>query len=335
MTASTVFKSLLKMAVIILFLTERSWYYEQMKTQPSDVFHIHHEILPAFDVDYKRVDTLYESHQIFNLPFTKWTAEKMKEFVEHHTNLNQTLEHQKHSHMQNLLRTFKNKLVDLDIKYEFFFITAYDLLIFSLLVFFVLSNSLIVELILINDTLLKIFTLLKESAVKTNMPLVYDKFLKVIKDFLNRDFPDAWKIITTFFHREKLLLINSAILGILIALFIYLLTEKYSQGLSLEQVSDIAHELKDKIGEKMHDLGVGISKEVHKFTSPDLTKTREKPFSPENMGNLKTMESEEGMNSNYKNEDISQNPYEQKEVNTNKKKRPTTPSKRRPEKATL
>jgi hypothetical protein len=243
-------------------------------------------------------------------------VEGIKSLIEHHTNLNKSVEHEQHSHLQNLLRTFQNKLVDLDIKFEFFYITAYDLLISTCLIIFVLSNSLIFNAVLINDTALKVVGLLWAIFKQIKMPLVYDTIYTVIQDFLKRDFLDAWKITSNFFNTEKLLITNLVLLGLLVANFLWTLAEKYSGGLSLGQVSDIAHDFKDKIEEKMHDLGVGITKEIQKMTGSKPKKERE-GYSSEKE-NLKTMESEGGNNLDSKTEPL---PNNKAQTQFNKRKR--------------
>ncbi len=326
MTTATIFKSVLKMAIVILFLTERSWYYNRMKA--SNSLHLHHEILPGFDVDYKEVDKMYENHQLFNVPLIKPMIEGIKSFVEHHTNLNKSVEHEKHSHLQNILRTFQNKLVDLDIKFEFFFITAYDLLISSFLVIFVFSESLIFNAFLINDTTLKLISLVWAIFKEIKIPLVYDTVYTVIQDFLKRDFVDAWRITRNFFDKEKLLLANMALLGLLSIHFIWVFTQKFSERLSLGQVADIAHDFKDKIEEKMHDLGVGTKREIQKVTS-HIEKEGSSP--DRDRANLKTMESEGGNNLDSK----SESNYTKVPKQPDNKKGPRTPSKRRMDPATL
>jgi hypothetical protein len=297
MTNPSLVKKTLKFLILGLFLLDRLLVYRDLKAKESILGKdLHHELIKGYEVDFGKLNEKYDTHHLFNIPFTKKIVGNGLDYIMHKFNLNQTLKHQGHSHPDDMTHDFQNKLIDVDSKYKFFFLTAYDILMITFIYFLINRDSLFSNTSLLIDTGLKVFGSLvyhhRVSRFKWFDYLFYSMFGKE-KHGLEK----VWNEIKNFTSKEKYLLTNATLFSLLFILFLWILSEKMMRkGLDISSVAEVAKETRQVIQEKLHQMGVGsLSAQEETSTiakSPKKVQMTGDKTSPDLM-TLRTVETEE------------------------------------------
>ena len=298
MTNPSLVKKTLKFLILGLFLLDRLFVYRDLKAKESIYGKdLHHEIIKGYEVDFGKLNEKYDTHHFFYVPFAKKTVGNGLDYIMHKFNLNQTLEHQGHSHADDMTHDFQNKLIDIDSKYKFFFLTAYDILMITLMYFLFSKDSLFSNSSLLIDTGLKLIGSLilhkGESRLKWFNYLFYSMFGKE-KHGLDK----VWNEIKDFTSKEKYLLTNATLFSLLFILFLWILSEKMRGGLDLSKVAQVAKVTREAIEKKLHQMGVVLPQVQAVTSNQTIAKSPEKvqktgdSTSP-NLMTMRTVETEE------------------------------------------
>lgn len=191
----TILKFFLELVILSSFLSERFLYYKQFSPDKSDNKSIHHELVKGWEIDFSKVDTKYVEHHLFKLPKTKKLANGFKEYLINHFDLNTTISHQKHIHGDDTTHTYYNKVIDIDTKFKFYFLTLYDILITTLLIFSLFFNSKIGGLFYLFDISLKIFGMFYEPSFNHQFVHLFSGKAIIFVEYLLKENPDSLKII--------------------------------------------------------------------------------------------------------------------------------------------
>lgn len=302
MTFTSTMKKVLKFSIVALLLVERYWHYNGLLADDrKDTLDLHQEILGK-DFNFHKIQRKYDNHQLFSIPFAKSVFNKFQNFIEHKINLNQTVSHHGHSHIMDIFHTNNNKLNDLDSKFQFFFLTAYDLLMLTFLFLAFTKDSLVWLLPLLFDSGLKVFSSLFVQFTQGGYKIIYSSIYSFISHILSKDFKSLAGDLSNFMFKERTLVADIAVFALLFVLSMVILSEQVQSTLGLSEVAEVAHEATRVIKSRMKEMGVGAAN-VNEVMSPDIgrSKLEEKNYSPDNI-NLKTVETEgEEINNNAKN----------------------------------
>jgi hypothetical protein len=177
----TIFKFILKVFIVATFFSERFLYYKEFKADESIVKSIHHDIVKGWEIDFGKLDKKFSNHQLFKLPYASKFVGELESFLMHHTNLNQTVSHTHHRHASDSVHVYSNKVIDVDSKFKFNFLTAYDILVVTLLLFTVIQESKLAGLLYFLDIALKIYALFYDPTFNHQLVHLFtgqlDKFL--------------------------------------------------------------------------------------------------------------------------------------------------------------
>jgi hypothetical protein len=188
-------KFILKLIIITTFLSERFLYYKQFKAEETKVKSIHHQLLGGWEIDFGKVDLKYDDHPLFKLPYTKKMIDKLREFVMHKMNLNQTVSHVKHTHKGDSVHTYSNKIIDVDIKFKFYFLTAHDMLVFTILLFTLITDSKIAGLFFFFDSFLKCLSVLKDPSFNQLLIHIYSAKYEKLLNYVFTEQANSLKLV--------------------------------------------------------------------------------------------------------------------------------------------
>jgi hypothetical protein len=191
----TIFKYLLKIFIMATFLSERFLFYRDFKAEESNVKNVHHEILKGWEIDFGKLDKKFANHHLFILPYSSEIVLKIENFFISHTNLNQTVSHTHHKHANDTTHTYANKLIDVDSKFKFHFLTAYDILISTLLIFSIIQGSNFAGLIYFLDIALKNYGLFFDIFFNQQLVNLFNGQFKEFFSFLINEKSDLLKIL--------------------------------------------------------------------------------------------------------------------------------------------
>jgi len=196
----TKLKYVLKLFIFATFISERFFYYTQFKAEESDKKNIHHEIVRGYEIDFSKVDSIFSDHQLFKLPYVRKNFDEIKNFLINYWNLNYPSV-TKHTHSKDSNHTYSDRVIDIDLKFKFYFLTAYDFLMTTVLVYFLYNESKIAGLLFFFDVCLKNYCLINDPSFNIEiMNLVKAHFnFKELSYFLYRGQLNILKIFNFFF----------------------------------------------------------------------------------------------------------------------------------------
>lgn len=351
MTAPSLQKKILKFFILTLFLFDRFVVYKDIKAKEY-VFNLdlHHTIFDGFDVNLRDLNESFKSHQLFKIPYAQTIVEKVMNKISHLFNINQTYTHDGHSHPKHdLTHNFKNRLIDIESKFKFFYLTVYDLLMLLFLYYLIRKDSLVGNISLLFDVGLKLTIIILTHETKKHVKF-FDYIIYIFSKNSN-GIEKIWHEAKYFLEREKILLTNIALFSLLFILFLYIVSEKTCEKADLTKVATQASLARHVIEKELNQIGVRSVPEAENIPmdkSPEKTsRKQEQPFSSPDYPIMKTEESEANINnikSNIKGngiqkemeETIRSREIQHQHHNTKKSKsRSRTPSKRRVENPTL
>jgi hypothetical protein len=350
MTAPSLLKKTLKFIILILFLYDKFILYKEIKAKEYTFnLDLHHTLFMGFDVNLSNLNDSFKSHQIFKIPYAQSMVEKVMNKITHLFNINETYSHEGHSHPKHdFTHNFKNRLIDLESKFKFYFLTAYDLLMMTFLYYLFSKDSLVGNIILLFNVGLKLTSIILTHGTKNHLKF-FDYIIYTFSKH-SKGFEKIWHEVKEFFNKEKILLTNVALFSLLFILLLYIISVKMSERLDLNKVAKEASIVRQVIENKLHQMGVGSFPEAENIPmnkSPEkASKKEEKSLSSPDYPSMKTEESEANLKdfkSNKKGNGIQKEMEEtirsreiEQHQNPNKSKsRSRTPSKRRIQQPTL
>jgi len=264
----TIFKFLLKILIIATFFNERILYYRDFKAEESNVKSVHHEIVHGWEIDFGKLDKKFANHHFFRLPFSSNIVLKIENFLISHTNLNQTVSHTHHRHANDSTHTYANKLIDVDSKFKFHFLTAYDMLISTILILSIIQESNLAGLIYFFDIALKNYGLFFD--ISFNQQLVH-LFNGKYKDFL------------TFLINEKsdLLKILNFLITFVYLLIVFTVRKKKKLDIQIEpENNDVdGHDIVERLNEPSQPIPLANLEREKRDRSNSVSRRRKTPQS--------------------------------------------------------
>jgi hypothetical protein len=196
MSKGTLIKKLIKFLILASFIIDKVYFYQELKIVKTD------KTIVAYELDISKINLSYNSHHLMSVSIIRTILEKLKEFF---------------------IRP--NKVPEPE--YNFLFLTAYNFLIFTILIIVVCSDRFFLKILVLFDAFLRLKVLILNSFIKDLINIFDLNFAAILLEAEKISEEEKIKLLYFF--------LNGSLFVLLLFLTILGLIEKSDSNLKVRQ----------------------------------------------------------------------------------------------------